>query len=162
MRWRVQEHSFLAVAFYSPGCGHCRRLLPSWTRAAELLEDQQAPIRLARMDIASRGGMRAWKVFGFERVPAVKARRRRCQCRRHLFSRKGSRAYSKIFLVWAVFPHANLAVLLPKSAVRGYIAYTHENTGRKRVLTKPASRIASVRLTSVAELAHSTRPMPCV
>lgn len=72
MSSEVQAHPFLAVAFYSPGCGHCRRLLPSWTQAAELLEDQNLPIRLARMDVSSRGGMLAWKEFGLKRVPAVK------------------------------------------------------------------------------------------
>lgn len=70
----VQAYSFLAVAFYAPGCGHCRRLLPSWTRAADLLEDQSLPIRLARMDVTSRGGMRAWKSFGLTKVPAVKVK----------------------------------------------------------------------------------------
>lgn len=34
--------------------------------------NQNEPIRLARMDIASRGGMGAWKAFGLQRVPAVK------------------------------------------------------------------------------------------
>ncbi|CAM9290664.1 unnamed protein product [Ectocarpus sp. 6 AP-2014] len=68
----VQGHPFLAVAFYSPGCGHCRRLLPSWTQAAQLIEDQRLPIRLARMDVSSRGGMHAWKAFGLKRLPTVK------------------------------------------------------------------------------------------
>ncbi|CAN0388617.1 unnamed protein product, partial [Ectocarpus sp. 8 AP-2014] len=68
----VQGHPFLAVAFYSPGCGHCRRLLPSWTQAAQLIEDQRLPIRLARMDVSSRGGMHAWKAFGLKRLPMVK------------------------------------------------------------------------------------------
>ncbi|CAM9280574.1 unnamed protein product [Ectocarpus sp. 4 AP-2014] len=68
----VQGHPFLAVAFYSLGCGHCRRLLPSWTQAAQLIEDQRLPIRLARMDVSSRGGMHAWKAFGLKRLPAVK------------------------------------------------------------------------------------------
>ncbi|CAN0275570.1 unnamed protein product [Ectocarpus sp. 12 AP-2014] len=68
----VQGHPFLAVAFYSPGCGHCRRLLPSWTQAAQLMEDQRLPIRLARMDVSSRGGMHAWKAFGLTRLPTVK------------------------------------------------------------------------------------------
>ncbi|CAM9176532.1 unnamed protein product, partial [Hapterophycus canaliculatus] len=66
-----QEHPFLAVAFYSPGCGRCRRLLPSWSQAAQLLKDQNLPIRLARIDISSRGGMVAWKALGLKRVPAV-------------------------------------------------------------------------------------------
>ncbi|CAN0080147.1 unnamed protein product [Ectocarpus fasciculatus] len=68
----VQVYPFLAVAFYSPGCGHCRRLLPSWTQAAQLIEDQRLPIRLARMDVSSRGGMHAWKAFGLKKVPTVK------------------------------------------------------------------------------------------
>ncbi|CBJ33005.1 protein disulfide isomerase [Ectocarpus siliculosus] len=68
----VQGHPFLVVAFYSPGCGHCRRLLPSWTQAAQLIEDQRLPIRLARMDVSSRGGMNAWKAFGLKRLPTVK------------------------------------------------------------------------------------------
>lgn len=78
----LQDHPFLAVAFYAPGCGRCRRLHPSWTRAAELLdgaENQEGPprVQLGRMDITSSGGMAAWKAFGLQRVPTVKARVRR-------------------------------------------------------------------------------------
>lgn len=61
------------MAFYSPGCGRCRRLLPSWSQAAQLIEDEDLPIRLARIDLSSRGGMLAWKAFGLSRVPTVKA-----------------------------------------------------------------------------------------
>lgn len=33
---------------------------------------QPSGIKLARMDVTSRGGMRAWKKLDLERVPSVK------------------------------------------------------------------------------------------
>ncbi|CAM9265819.1 unnamed protein product [Chrysoparadoxa australica] len=61
-------HKFLAVVFYSPGCGHCKRLMPNWEKAAELIADQDAleghplPIKLAKVDVSNHRNRRDSKL----------------------------------------------------------------------------------------------------
>ena len=43
-------HAMIAVEFYAPWCGHCKKLEPEWLSAARILREQRPPITLAAVD----------------------------------------------------------------------------------------------------------------
>ncbi|KAM6940211.1 protein disulfide-isomerase A2 [Xenentodon cancila] len=46
----LSENKYLLVEFYAPWCGHCKQLEPLYAEAAEKLKEEEAEMRLAKVD----------------------------------------------------------------------------------------------------------------
>ncbi len=46
----VHKQELSLVEFYSPNCGHCKRLAPNYEKAANILSELSDPIPLAKVD----------------------------------------------------------------------------------------------------------------
>lgn len=57
--------------FYAPWCGHCKRLKPEFTQAAELMKDDDPPVYLAKVDCTEAGKDTCTK-FGVSGYPTLK------------------------------------------------------------------------------------------
>lgn len=68
----IISHSFLAVLFYAPWCGHCRRLSPHWTDASVALRSSNPGIILGKADMTKPGNANLRIRFGIRGFPALK------------------------------------------------------------------------------------------
>uniref|UniRef100_A0A8C6J561 protein disulfide-isomerase n=1 Tax=Melopsittacus undulatus TaxID=13146 RepID=A0A8C6J561_MELUD len=66
----LSEHRLLLVEFYAPWCGHCQRLAPAYTQAAEALRNESSPARLGKVDAMAQTALA--KEFGITSYPTLK------------------------------------------------------------------------------------------
>lgn len=46
----IDTHDTLMVEFFAPWCGHCKKLTPEYDAAAERLNNEDPPIRIAKVN----------------------------------------------------------------------------------------------------------------
>ena len=57
--------------FYAPWCGHCKRMKPEFEKAASILEENDPPVNLVKVD-CTEGGKDTCGKFGVSGYPTLK------------------------------------------------------------------------------------------
>lgn len=69
----IKENAFVAVEFYAPWCGHCKKLAPEWESAAKTFKAQGDPkIVLANVDSTLDENKALSEKFGIQGFPTIK------------------------------------------------------------------------------------------
>ena len=62
----VDSHDISLVEFYSPNCGHCTKLAPTYEKAAKALASYVTPIHLAKVDVTAEKEIgEKYKISGY-------------------------------------------------------------------------------------------------
>ncbi|XP_062020071.1 protein disulfide-isomerase-like [Rosa rugosa] len=71
----VSKHDFVVVEFYAPWCGHCKKLVPEYEKAASILSSNDPPVILAKVDAneeANKGLASEYDVKGFPTIKILR------------------------------------------------------------------------------------------
>lgn len=68
---KLNSYDTALVMFYAPWCGHCKRLKPEYEKAAQLLESNDPPVTLAKVDCTEAGKSTCGK-FSVQGYPTLK------------------------------------------------------------------------------------------
>ena len=66
----MDETKDVLVEFYAPWCGHCQALAPEYVKAAAILREQEAEVRLAKVDVTKE--KKLGERFNIEGFPTLK------------------------------------------------------------------------------------------
>jgi len=66
----IDKHDNLMVEFYAPWCGHCKKLAPEYEKAADRLNDEDPPIRIAKVDCPANSDL--CQKYGVSGYPTIK------------------------------------------------------------------------------------------
>ena len=56
----IEQHDTLMVEFFAPWCGHCKKLAPEYESAADALNEEDPPIRIAKVRKTDNAEEKYW------------------------------------------------------------------------------------------------------
>lgn len=67
----IKEYPVVLAMFYAPWCGHCKKLKPEYSKAAELMRTDDPPVTFVKVD-CTEGGKDTCSKFGVSGYPTLK------------------------------------------------------------------------------------------
>mmetsp|Transcript_2672 Transcript_2672/g.7943 ORF Transcript_2672/g.7943 Transcript_2672/m.7943 type:complete len:497 (+) Transcript_2672:181-1671(+) len=68
----IKENDFVAVEFYAPWCGHCKKLAPEWETAAKTFKGEEPKVVLANIDCTAEENKALAEKYGVKGFPTIK------------------------------------------------------------------------------------------